>query len=189
LTRNSKSKKMEIRITTKMMLQILHVLSWIIFIGLCVEAGSFLFNAIFTVAFNPLAADYFKLTELYQYDYGFFLTQLCLGFIVAVLKALLFFLIVKILHDKKLDFSKPFSQALVKFVSNLAYLTIFISFFSNWGANYAKWLASKGINMPDIADLKLDGADIWLFMGVVLLVIAQIFKKGVEMQTENELTI
>ena len=43
--------------------------------------------------------------------------------------------------------------------------------------------------MPDIADLNLDGADIWLFMGVVLLVIAQIFKKGVEMQTENELTI
>nr|WP_294778098.1 DUF2975 domain-containing protein [uncultured Flavobacterium sp.] len=88
-----------------------------------------------------------------------------------------------------MDFSKPFSEALVKFVSNLAYLTIFISFFSNWGANYAKWIAEKGINMPDIADLNLDGADIWLFMGVVLLVIAQIFKKGVEIQTENELTI
>lgn len=180
---------MEIRITTKMILQILQVISWVIFIGLCIEAGSYLFNAVFTMAFNPLAADYFKLTELYHYDSGFFLTQIGLGFITATLKALLFYLIVKILYDNKLDFSKPFNQSLFTFVSNLAYVTIFISIFSNWGAKYSKWLAAKGINMPEITELHLDGADIWLLMGIVLLVIAQIFKKGIELQNENELTI
>ena len=35
----------------------------------------------------------------------------------------------------------------------------------------------------------LEGADIWLFMGVTLLVIAQIFKRGIEIQDEHELTV
>ncbi|MBP6556877.1 MAG: DUF2975 domain-containing protein [Flavobacterium sp.] len=180
---------MEIKITSKMMLQILHVLSWIIFIGLCIEAGSYLFNAIFSVAINPAASEYFKLSELMQYDTGYFLTQVSLIFIVAVMKAFLFYLIVKMLHDKKLDLSKPFSEELYKFVSNLAYLTLFIGGFSHWGVNYSKWLVKKGIEIPSIENLNLDGADVWLFMGVALLVIAQIFKKGIEIQSENELTI
>jgi hypothetical protein len=37
--------------------------------------------------------------------------------------------------------------------------------------------------------LNLSGADVWLFMGVTLYVIAQIFKKGIELQTESELTV
>ena len=50
-------------------------------------------------------------------------------------------------------------------------------------------LVKKGVNMPDIQYLHLGGADVWLFMGVILFVIAQIFKRGIEIQTENELTI
>jgi len=43
--------------------------------------------------------------------------------------------------------------------------------------------------MPDVQYLRLGGADVWLFMGVTLFVIAQIFKRGIEIQTENELTV
>jgi hypothetical protein len=43
--------------------------------------------------------------------------------------------------------------------------------------------------MPDIENMRLGGADVWLFMGVTLFVIAQIFKRGIEIQTENDLTI
>jgi hypothetical protein len=43
--------------------------------------------------------------------------------------------------------------------------------------------------MPDIQYLQLGGADVWLFMGITLLVIAQIFRRGIEIQTENELTV
>jgi len=37
--------------------------------------------------------------------------------------------------------------------------------------------------------MRLAGADVWLFMGIVLLIIAFIFKKGIEIQSENDLTI
>jgi len=43
--------------------------------------------------------------------------------------------------------------------------------------------------MPDTQHLHLGGADVWLFMGVILFVIAQIFKRGIEIQRENELTV
>lgn len=180
---------MEIRITTKTILQVLHIVSWIIFIGLCIEAGTYLFNVIFTMTINPVAANYFKLHELYQHDSGYFLTQVSLGFIVAVMKALLFYKIVKMLYDKKISLEKPFNEALFKFIANLAYVSIFIGVFCVWGTNYTQWLKEKGINMPDIHVLNLDGGDVWLLMGVALLVIAQIFKKGIEIQNENELTI
>jgi hypothetical protein len=35
----------------------------------------------------------------------------------------------------------------------------------------------------------LGGADVWLFMGVALLVIGRVFKKGIEIQNEIDLTV
>lgn len=43
--------------------------------------------------------------------------------------------------------------------------------------------------MPALENLKLGGSDVWLFMGVTLLIFAKIFKKEIELQTENELTV
>lgn len=184
---------MEITITTKQVLKVLYVFSWIIFIGLCVEAGGILFNAIFTFAINPLAAHQFweglDLSGLFKFDKGYFLTETVLMSIVAVMKAILFYLIVKILHDKKLNLMQPFNIEMKRFISNMTWLALGIGLFSQWGARYTKWLASKEITMPDIQSLQFDGADVWLFMGIILFVIAQIFKRGLEIQTENDLTI
>jgi hypothetical protein len=55
--------------------------------------------------------------------------------------------------------------------------------------NYAEWFESKGVVMPDSNLLKIDGAGVWLFMSIVLFIIAQIFKRGIEIQEENELTV
>ena len=37
--------------------------------------------------------------------------------------------------------------------------------------------------------LGIGGGDVWLFMAVVLMVIGQVFKKGIELQTESDLTV
>lgn len=42
-------------------------------------AGSFFFNAIFLLAFKPQAADYFHLTDLFQYDREHFLVLLLIS--------------------------------------------------------------------------------------------------------------
>lgn len=180
---------MEIKISTKLVLKILYILSWIIFIGMCIEAGSFFFNAFFSLAINPKAADYFHLSHLYQYDRGYFFVTLLLMGIAGTLKAIIFYLIVKILMDKKLDIAQPFNKEMGRFVFNVSYLALGTGLFSFWGMNYTQWLVQQGVEMPDIQRLRLSGADVWLFMGVTLLVIGHIFKRGIEIQSENELTI
>ena len=180
---------MEIKISTKQILKILYILSWIIFIGLCIEVGSFIFNAFFTLLLNPVNANYFDLKSLYEYDSGHFLTELLFMGIVTAMKALIFYLIVKILHDKKLNMTQPFNKEVGRFIFNLSYLSFGIGLFSFWGVKYTEWLVNKSVQMPEIQHLSIGGADVWLFMCVTLFVIAQIFKRGIEIQSENELTI
>jgi hypothetical protein len=184
---------MEIKITTTQILKILYILSWIIFVGVCIEAGGFIFNAFFTLMVNPAGASKFwqeiDLSGLYHFDRGYFITVTLLMIIVAVMKALMFYLIVKILHDKKLNLTQPFNREVGRFISHVSYLSFGIGLFSWWGAKHTVWLVKQGVSMPDIQQLHLGGADVWLFMGVILFVISQIFKRGIEIQEENDLTV
>lgn len=178
---------------TLLVLRILHVVAWIIFVGVCVEAGGFIVNAVATLILTADGARHFwqqvDLTELYNYDSGYFFVVTFFISLVAVLRAILFYLIVKVLYSKKLSLSRPFNTEVRRFIFNITYVTLLIGLFSGWGVKYTEWLVNKGVEMPDIQSLRLGGADVWLFMAVTLFVIAQIFKRGIEIQSENELTV
>lgn len=180
-------------ISTKQILKILLILSWILFIGVCIEAGGCIFSAFYTMVINPVNAATFwagnDLSGLYKYDPGRFLTEALLISIAGVMKALLFYLIVKILHDKKLDMSQPFNNEVRRFILRVSLLALGIGLFTESGVEYTEWLVKQGVKMPDTHHLHLGGPDVWLFMSVVLFVIAQIFKRGIEIQTENALTV
>jgi len=180
-------------VKTDHILKALHVLSWIVFIGLCIEAGGFIVNTIVTLMSTPEgAAKFWKEVDLdavYRYSQSHYVTLTVLMIIAAVLKALMFYFIIKIFYHRKLNLSKPFNEATKRFVLNLGYLSLGIGFFSFWGSKVAEGLAQKGVNIPDLRYLRLAGADVWLFMGIVLFIIAFIFKKGIEIQNENDLTI
>ena len=175
------------------MLKILYILSWILFVGLCIEAGGLLTNTVYTLAVDADLASHFwgklDLSNLYNYDAGHFFAVTTYLNIIAILKAILFYTIIKVIHDKHLNLVQPFNRAVGKFISLAAYIAIVIGLFSAGAKNYIQWIASKKVTLPEIEVLKIGGADVWLFMGIVLLVIAQIFKKGIEIQEENELTV
>ncbi|MCL9807540.1 DUF2975 domain-containing protein [Flavobacterium amniphilum] len=183
---------MEIKIGTKSMLKVLTVLSWIIFIGLCIEVGGILFNTAFSF-FKPIGAKYFwnylDLSSVYQFDKGYFLVVTFFMVVVAIMKAIMFYLIIKILLNKELTIVQPFTELVRKFIIKVASLSIGIGIFSKWGSGYVEWLQKQSVIFPDTQYLKLDGADVWLFMGVILLVIAYVFKRGIEIQQENDLTV
>ena len=56
---------------TKLVLNILYVLSWIIFVGVCIEAGGSIFSAFYTLVINSINARTFwvgnDLSSLYTY--------------------------------------------------------------------------------------------------------------------------
>lgn len=178
---------------TTQVLKVLYVLSWIIFIGVCIEAGGSIFSAFYTLVINSFNARTFwvgnDLSGLYEYGREYFFTETMLISITAVLKACIFYLIIKILHDKKLNMSQPFNTEVGRFIFRTSFLALLIGLFTWVGVQYTEWLIQQGVKMPEIHYLRLGGADVWLFMGVILFVIAQIFKRGIEIQTENELTV
>ena len=183
---------MEIRITTRQILNILLILSWIIFIGICIEATGFIVNAIFALANPSMVTRLWQqvdLADLLKYDHGWFFVVNLIMSIVTVMKAWLFSLIIRILHNKNLNIAQPFNNEVRRFIFYLSYVSLLIGLFSAYGIKYIEWLVKQGVKMPDTQLLHLGGADVWLFMAVILFIIAQIFKRGIEIQTENELTV
>jgi len=183
---------MEIKPGTRQLLNLLNIISWIIFIGLCIDAGGYIFNTFYALS-KPVAAQHFwkgvNLSALYSTDKGHFITQGILISITALMKAGIFYLIIYLFYDKKFNISRPFSASVSRLIFNISYLCFGAAVFSFWGMKYAAWIEAKNIVMPDIHKIGLGGSDIWLFMAIVLLVIGQVFKKGTELQTENDLTV
>lgn len=185
---------MEIKITTNQTLKVLQILSWIIFIGLCIEAGGIAVNTIITLVINPHGVENFwegpaYLSALYHFDHGHFFVIALIMTIVAVLKAIMFYIIVKLFTDKKLNLAQPFNIALSRVIYKLSYLSLGIGLFSYFGFKYALWLSTQGLEAANLQALHMAGADVWLFMAVILFVIVQVVKKGIEIQNENDLTI
>ncbi len=185
---------MEIKITTNQILKVLQILSWIIFIGLCIEVGGTVVNTFITLFINPLGVENFwegagYLSSLYKLDHGHFFVISLTMIIVGVLKAIMFYLIVKLFADNKLNISQPFSMELRRFILNLSYLASGIGLFSHYGYKYSVWLTKQGGQTADLQSLHIAGADVWLFMAVILFVIVHIVKRGIEIQNENDLTI
>lgn len=184
---------MEIKISTKQILNMLYAVAWIILIGLSIDAGGFISNTFYTLFLNPEGSasfwNHINLAYVYQFNQSHFIVLTSFMSIVAVLKAVLFYLIIKIIHDKKLNLAFPFHKEVNRFIFSMAYLALAIGLFATWGTNFSENMIQQGVTIPSIQHLKISGGDVWVFMGVVLLVIAYVFKRGIEIQEENELTV
>lgn len=178
---------------TEQWLKALNILSWLTFLALCVQAGGFLFNTIYVLAINEIGAHNFwneiDLSSLLKHSKSDFITLTALMIIVATLKAILFYLIVKVFHDKKLNAKRPFNTGLERYLKKSAYACFTIAIFSTQGVKRCDWLISEQVPIPSIQHLGFGGADTWLLMCLILFVFAQLFKRGIELQTENDLTI
>mgnify|MGYP006985673995 FL=1 len=141
------------------MLKILYILSWIIFVGLCIEAGGFLTNTIYTLAVDSELASHFwgklDFSNLYNYDAGHFFAVTTYLNIIAILKAILFYTIIKVIHDKHLNLVQPFNRAVGKFISLAAFIAIGIGLFSAGAKNYIDWIESKQVALPNLESLKM----------------------------------
>ncbi len=88
-----------------------------------------------------------------------------------------------------MNISHPFSMELRQFILKMSYLALGIGLFSHSGFEYSVWLTKQGLATADLQSLHIGGADVWLFMAVILFVIVQIVKRGIEIQNENDLTV
>lgn len=167
----------------------LHIVAWIIFVGLSIEAGALIVNFIFTL-YNPEFVHnlYQKLdlSEMYSRSRWAFFCIYSLILAIAILKAHLFYIVVMLMH--KFDFSKPFSRFVSKQITNISYYTLSIGILSYIARQTANNLQHKGFATGNLGSFWAD-SQAFILMAAVIYVIAVIFKRGVDLQTENDLTV
>ncbi len=163
--------------------------AWIIFVGLCVEAGGLLVNFFFSLykpEFIPNLYQKLDLTEMYNDSrlaffgiYGFILT-------ISILKAYLFYTVLMLMH--KIDLTKPFNTCVSNQILKISYYTISIGLLSYIARQISKSLMHHGFITDNLNQFWAD-SQAFILMGAVIYIIATIFKKGVDIQNENDLTV
>lgn len=173
----------------KVVLQVLHVISWVIFIGLCIEAGALIFNFVFTLI-KPIASQNIykglNFSEMYEKQFLHYVGVMIFMIVLSVLKASLFYLVVLIFQ--KINLVNPFHETIGKLIEKLSYEALSIAIISVVFIQYTKQLLHKGYVVSNLEHYADDTAAFFM-MAAILFVIAQVFKKGIELQKENELTV
>ena len=181
--------KTEAKSKTKLILTILHVIAWIIFVGLSIEAGGLIVNFIFSVFKPEFVGNLYQkldLSQMYQQSKWAFFGMYSFVLFISILKATLFYIVID-LHFK-LDLSKPFSSFVAKRISQISYSTFSIGILSFIARQTAKNLSHHGYEIDKLSQFWVD-SQAFILMAAVIYVIAQIFKRGVELQNENDLTV
>ena len=88
----------------------------------------------------------------------------------------------------KLNLEKPFSTFVSAQITKMSYLTLSIGLISYIASEIAKKMGQTGYEIEPLNQFWVD-SEAFILMAAIVYVIALIFKKGVELQSENELTI
>jgi len=172
-----------------LILIVLNVVSWIIFIGLSIEAGGLIVNFAFSVFKPEIVGNLYQkldLSSLYQQSKWAFFGMYGFVIFIAVLKAILFYIVIMLPY--KLDLSKPFSSFVAKKITQISYYTFSIGILSFIAQQTAKNLTHHGFEIDKLSQFWVD-SQAFILMAAIIYVIATIFKKGVEIQNENDLTV
>ena len=167
----------------------LHVIAWLIFVGLSIEAGGLIVNFVFSVFKPELVGNLYQkldLSELYQQSQWVFFSMYSFVLVIAVLKAVLFYTVIQLQY--KLDLTKPFNGHVAKKISQISYYTFSTGILSYIAGESARNLSRRGYEINELSQFWVD-SQAFILMAAVIYIIAVIFKKGIEIQNENELTV
>lgn len=171
---------------TKQIISTAYVVAWIIYIGLCIKAGALIISFIVSLMGNPaLAGEIYSdlaLSGLRQAGMSHYIGVASLLAAVYCLKAHVFYVLIRILSTLNLNY--PFSTRVASLIDTISQLILSMSVLALIAEGYCSWLAKRGLVIAQHW-----GSSDYLFMAGVVFIVALVFRRGTEMQAENELTI
>ena len=170
---------------TEVMLAFMNVFAWIAFILLMLYAGGVLFSYVL-IAIDPnKAAGFFPgrdMSKLLAYSYGQYSTVVGFIFVLAAMKAFVAYQATKVLA--KVNLTNPFRMDVAWMLESISYSLLVIWVVGIMAAAHTLWLGQYAV---DMSDESATGAG--LLVAGLVFIISQVFKRGVEIQSENELTV
>lgn len=167
----------------------LYIVAWLIFVGLSIDAGGLAVNFFFSIynpEFVPNLYQKLNLTQMYNESKIAFFGTYSFILLISILKPLLFYIVIRLMH--KMDLTKPFSTFVSNQILQISYYTISIGLLSYVARQVAKSLQHYGFDTDSLNQFWVD-SQAFIVMGAIVYIIATIFKKGVDMQNENDLTV
>ena len=175
--------------TNNFVFKALHIIAWVIFVGLCIEAGALLVNFIFSLFKPEFVHNLYQkldLSKMYDRSKWAFFCIYSFILVISILKAVLFYVVIRLLS--KINMSKPFSDFVSRQISLMSYYTLSIGLLSYIARQTAISLQDQGYVIDTLNQYWVD-SQAFILMAAVIYVIAAIFSKGVEIQNENDLTV
>ncbi|NUO01685.1 MAG: DUF2975 domain-containing protein [Saprospiraceae bacterium] len=167
----------------------LNIVAWIIFVGLCIEAGGLIVNFVFSLYKPEFVQNLYQkldLSEMYSRSKWAFFNMYTFILVISILKAYLFYVVIRLIY--KLDLSNPFNRYVSEQITQISYLTLSIGLLSYIARQTAKNLMHRGYEIDQLSQFWVD-SEAFILMAAIVYIIAIIFKKGIELQNENDLTI
>ena len=182
---SSKTVKMKTR--TEQILTFLKIVAWLAFVGYAIKAGAQTVGLVVGVI-NPAFSE--KLYEvnqqflkLRQYNIQYFVNAMSMLVFLSAFKTHVWYLVIQLLS--KLRLQTPFSRDIAKRLEKIAFELLGIWLVNIMGMAYLKWLEkTTGEQLGD-----LGVGDEFLLFAAIVYIVAQIFKRGIELKEENELTV
>jgi hypothetical protein len=170
---------------------ILTVSKWLAFLGLI--GYSILFGSQLTTLvasfINPEWAKRtyevdLNLFSIRDHSTGFYVSAMSLTIAVSALKVLVWYVVFDLLSKLKLQ--TPFSMEVEKKLERVAYLLLAVWIVSSifWKIYIYYLSRDTGVQLPTNSS-----GDEYLFMAGIIYIISQVFKRGIEIQEENQLTV
>lgn len=167
-------------------LKIVEVIFWIVFIGLCVETGAVVISFFVSMFINPDgAANLYMgldLSELFEANRDYYIYISSFVITILLLKASMAYLVIKIFL--KIDMENPFTSEVSALISAISRVALGAGVISILAEASSDWIMKRGLSVPYSWN-----AGEFLFLAGIIFFIAQIFERGVSLQSENELTV
>ena len=167
----------------------LHIVAWVIFVGLCIEAGGLIVNFIFSFYKPEFVQNLYQkldLSPMYNRSKWAFFSMYSFILLISILKAYLFYVVIRLISN--LNLSKPFNSFVSKQITQISYYTLSIGLLSYIARQTAKNLQHRGYEIDNLNQFWAD-SQAFILMAAIIYVIATIFSKGVDIQNENDLTV
>jgi hypothetical protein len=167
----------------------LTIVAWLIFVGLSIEAGGLIVNFFFSLFKPEIVGNLYQkldLTQMYNESKTAFFGIYSFIIFISILKAILFYIVIRLMH--KMDLTKPFDTFVSNQILLISYYTLSIGVLSLIARQTAQNLMHYGFITDSLNPFWVD-SQAFILMGAVIYIIATIFKKGVDLQNENDLTV
>jgi hypothetical protein len=89
---------------------------------------------------------------------------------------------------KSIKLVKPFTGVVSDLITTISYYAFAVGMLGYLASEFAQKISGKGYNI-NIVERYWSDSGAYLMMSAILFVIAMIFQKGIELQTENDLTV